>query len=342
MKKRMMSMALCLCMALSLAVPTGATNLSEPENETLTLKGFSYSMDGSSIDKDYSYTVDADVVIDGESAYVSIEDAPDELAQYDLTNLEMEKVGDNSYIHRLNDNVEIFLEKTDGSATLLDITVNDRAYAFGGDRLSKVSDFIEEQKSDNTETTSIEDANQDTSISPRATTAGIVCTRTSNKLKFQASWIPANKNQLSLMVNTFGSNYADGNLPSRITALKFENGKVPSSYVIVSANPSGAVGSVNFDSFIDFMINSLTPIKVWHPSYSAGTTSTTNGNNFTFNLKMNATWSSLNYVSSAAKKQGIMMYLFLNHNGVSPVPSGRIVATVHVNATGYFTETLNI
>ena len=339
MKKRMMSMALCLCMALSLAVPAGAVNLSKPENETLTLKGFSYNMDGSNIDKDYSYTVDADVVIDGESAYVSIEDAPDELAKYDLPNLEMEKIDDTAYIHRLNDDVEVFLEKTETDSTLLDIIVNDRAYAFGGDRLDKVTEFIETKNSNTTpDVVSIDPG---TSISPRATNAGRVISILHKKILFQAYWDPAKNNKLYMIVNTKGSYYTDAPLTSVVTGLKFENGKVPSSYDIVATNPSGSTGSnSNFENFYQFLVNTLSPVKIFLPTYTPATKSSADANTFTFNLDFQASWESLN--GTANERNGIGMRLFLDHNGVSPVPSGKITLSIRVTATGYFTETMYI
>ena len=286
MKKRMITTFLVLCLSISFVLPVGAANFPDKETETISLEGFSYNSDGSNIDEEYRYTVVADVSVEENSAFVSLKDVPDELSQYDLSEIELKKLDDNIYNQKLNDNIDVYLEKMN-DCTILDVVVKDRVYAFGGERLDKVNEYVKTQKSDSIEKKDFSSINPDTSISPMATATGRVKAITHENIWFQAYWNPTNSNRLALLVNTVGERYGEW-----VSGIQITNAQVPNSYVIVSTNPSGNItgGNGNFISALTFLLNTRQYLKVWLPSYSGRPVSSTNANKFQFNLDLYAKW----------------------------------------------------
>lgn len=300
------------------------------------LNGFSYYIgdDECFVDSEKDYCISLNITQLGGVKQISISNRPDELEEYDLTNLIANEMSDESLMADFdNGNGSIYVEFCNENP-LVDICIGNYVYAFGGvNRIEKVEEYLESNYYESDASSGC--LQEENSITA---TAGRVKLKSNDKIRLEASWKPANSNELDILINTVGSRTLE-----KVTKIQISNGTVPSSYVIMGANPSGSSGSSsNFTSFISFLINATTPMKVWLPAVSSGTTSWYNGNTFGFNVSMTVDWNSMNYTysSSTGKTNGMVVYLFLNSNGVTPTPTGTVKLTTHVPATGTFYYTL--
>ncbi|MGM9574835.1 MAG: hypothetical protein ACI3VE_02895 [Oscillospiraceae bacterium] len=300
------------------------------------LNGFSYYIgdDECFVDSEKDYCISLNITQFGGVKQISISNGPDELEDYDFTNLIANEMSDESLVADFdNGNGSIYIEFCNENP-LVDICIGNYVYAFGGvNRIEKVEAYL----TSNYQVVASENGYVYEENAAMAS-AGRVKLKSNDKIRLEASWKPANQNELDLLINTVGSRTLE-----KVTKIQISNGAVPSSYVIAGANPSGASGSTsNFVSFFNFLINATTPIKVWLPAVSSGTTSSYSGYQFSFNVSMNVDWNSMNYTysSSTGKTNGMVLYLFLNHNGVTPTPTGTVKLTTHIPATGTFYYTL--
>lgn len=313
------------------------SNSSPPlQKQDVVLTGFSYNTDGTNIDNNYSYNITADVTLQDGTAYLNIKDKPDIFSEYDFSALTLKSDGDNIYSCFPSENVSITLEQLE-NRTLIDIVIGDRAFSFGGNRLNAVKAYAANLIAGNSLTSS-EETNLGNTVQPNATAAGTVKTKFNDQLRLQAIWNPTRSNRLCLLVNTVGQRYLE-----KVQRVQIPDGKVPASYVIMSANPSGATSGTDFTSFLTYLVSTVTEISVWMPSFSSGTMSTINRNAFTFDLRMTTPWDNLNYSVANGKPStnGILMYLFLDTNGVTPAPTGTLKVSTYVSLTGSFTYTLS-
>lgn len=337
MKKRMISIFLVLLLGVMIIVPAGAAEVEVLyEEHNMILHGFSYSTDGKNIDSSYLFEIKVDIEVLEEKAYLSVISGPEELDCTQLTLIELEKCIEGLYYQDVGGGISVYLEYV-GETALIDIIVGDRAYAFGGDRLEKVRNYITSTTQHMNAGDNINGTVEQAEVN--ATATGLVKSKSTSSMRYAAYWNPTRSNRLYLLVNTVGTRYGEW-----VSGVKITGGSVPSSYVIVGANPTGSNSSGANDvlSVIDFLINSTTSFAVYMPSVSGTQMSTINGNKFTFNLQLYYPWNSLNYTGSSTVNQsnGIAMYLFLDHNGVKPIPTGTLILTTHVAATGTFTQSM--
>lgn len=321
--KKFIAMLLTLIMCASLCVPAFAAEA----GTQVSLSGFSYEMDGSRIDSKYDYTLNARVIETADHlrlTNISVSPTVDGLNL--PAEVTADKMNESTYSAEITGTGVSFIIEKYSDEYYIDITNDTECYSFGGDRLQKmVNLFAELANAANTED-ELQDASQ--GIETMATAAGRVLSKTKNGLKIEAYWNPDDEKELAIRVNT-----SDSRVGEWIKRVRIRDSYVPSSYVIKSANPTGINESSNFVKYCEYVYNKVT-FFVFVPAYSTITSiSSTNGNCFTFDISTYVSWNSLNY-STATRSNGVLFYLFLNKNGVKPVPHGKLVITEHVAATG--------
>ena len=321
MKKRVLSLLLALTMCLSLSVPAWANEIGL---NTISLTGFSYNTSGSSIDNNYDFLLTATATETSNTItlrHLSISSS-NSIAIAIPNQVTLYEVEDNIYVaNSLGNDTSIILE-SNHSEYYIDVIIGDNCIAFGGNRLHVISSHFLTRSNDILA--------QPQTATVTSTPAGSLFTTSGNGLRIQAIWNPANNNRLALRINTTG--YRAGEWISRI---QITGGSVPSSYVIMSANPSGSTGNTNsnFASFLTYLIG-FTNYSVFLPSFSApNNASYINGNYFSFDISPYIPWSDMNYTTSTSSN-GMLMYLFLDHNGVTPTPTGTLKITEHVSGVG--------
>lgn len=323
--KKFIAMLLTLIMCASLCVPAFAAEA----GTQVSLSGFSYEMDGSRIDSKYDYTLNARVIEGVDHirlTNISVSPTSDKLNL--PTEVTADKMNENIYSAEITGTGVSFIIEKYSDEYYIDITNDTECYSFGGDRLQKmVNLFAELANAANTED-ELQNASQGGEL--MATAAGRMLSKSGKGLKIEAYWKPDDEKQLSIRFNT-----TDSRVGEWITRIKV-TGYVPSSYTIRSANPTGINPAPDFSQIFSYFFN-LLEIKIAVPSFSTPTSvSSINQNNFTFDLSTHVAWTPMNY-STSTKAKGMVMHLFLNKNGVKPVPHGTLAVTEHIVATGSVT-----
>lgn len=323
--KKFIAMLLTLIMCASLCVPAFAAEA----GTQVSLSGFSYEMDGSRIDSKYDYTLNARVIEGVDHirlTNISVSPTSDKLNL--PTEVTADKMNENTYSAEITGTGVSFIIEKYSDEYYIDITNDTECYSFGGDRLQKmVNLFAELANAANTED-ELQDASQ--GIEPLKTAAGRMLSKSKNGIKIEAYWNPDTERQLSIRVNTI--DYRVGEWVTRIKV----TGYVPSSYTITSANPTGINVEPDYTQFLSYLLERK-EIHIFIPSFSTTTSvSSLNGNHFTFDISPHVSWTSMNY-STSTKANGMLMHLFLNKNGVKPVPHGTLAVTEHIVATGSVT-----
>lgn len=330
MKKRMYSLLLSVIMCLSLCVPGYASQTSLVE-----FTGFSYNMDGSQIDSDYGYSCSANITESNGQLVVNnicIFPAIDGFSV--PTQMILSESFDNTYEADIaGTNFSLIIEKHSNDY-YIDIFNDTKCFAFGGNRLSKMTSYFSRTARNidavTEEQVTIGNKNEVMSDSDVA-----LFTKTGNNLRIQAIWNPNRSNRLSLRVNTTSTGAGEW-----IKRIQIKNGAVPSSYVIVSANPTGINNSSSFTEYLSYMLGFI-EYKVFIPSFSSTTSiSSINQHTFTFDFSMGIAWGDIKY-STDTSSNGMLMHLFLDHNGVKPTPTGKLVITEHITAYGTATAFLS-
>ena len=320
MKKRVLSLLLALAMCLSLSIPAFAAEMA---TNAISLAGFLYNTNGSFIDNNYDFSLAATVTeANGTVTLKNLRISSNDTAIAIPNQVTLHEVEDGVYVaNSLGNDTSIILE-SNHSEYYIDVVIGETCIAFGGNRLQAISSHFL--------TTSESILIQEQGASITSTSADSLFTKSGNGLRIQAIWNPASDNRLALRINTVG--YRAGEWISRI---QITGGSVPSSYVIKSANPSGSTGNTdsNFASFLTYLIG-FTSYSVFLPSFSApNNASYINGNYFSFDISPYIPWNDMNYTTSTSSN-GMLMYLFLDHNGATPTPAGTLKITEHVSGVG--------
>lgn len=336
-----MKKALCVVLAsLICIISVFPGNVLAAEGKTFAgkLAGFRYILEDTSyeIDSTYHYNINLEITNGIKGPTISILSSPEELKNFNLSCIPLTKMSESFFQAEFSNGQGTIYLEYDKTGPLVDIVIGNKIYAFGGEkRIDKVKHYLETNWV-------CEDpviAGQIPSNISKGTSTGCVKTASNTNIRFAAYWNPTKSNRLALLVNSVGTRTAEW-----ISKIQILSGSVPSSYVIASANPSGSQSSSgNFVSFLQYLISVTTSVNVWLPGVSGSSLSSIYHNTFSFNLPMYVAWNNMHYTytSSNGQTNGMLMYLFLDHNGVSPVPTGTVKLTTHVAATGTFTYTLS-
>lgn len=326
--KRLVALIMILVMTLSTSAFVFADEIVDTgRTQTIELSGFSYDIQGKSIDETNNYNMEFEYEVSYGNAEVKIPKI-EGVTEAELETT-LDEVAENTYSKTFDNGMCITLELIEGHGPILDIIQGDRVYAFGGDRREKVYAQIEDLKA-------VQESSRPT-IQPMAA-GGTMKTAKNSKVYMKAVWNPTKSNRLAIRVNTQGSQVA-----ASVQGISIKNGKVPSVYVVKSLNPTGANTSANFVNTLTYILNSTTfPIKL--PSFSNTPVSSCSGNNFSFSVNgMSVAWDKLNSTSdSTSGTNGMLFYVFLDDNlSTKPVPSGTISIRYRISATGTFDATLD-
>lgn len=327
--KRIFCLVMSVLMCIVLCIPTFAYDIAIHKSDnslqnTISLSGFSYNKMTKQVSKDYQYQIKALVNVNDFEPQLSITDAPEGF-QNELTDLTLDKIANNIYQTHISSQKYVTLDMTTGQP-LIDLVNGDKVYAFGGNRLSKISEYMERTKREY--------------VNPKVMTRSIrrsgsfnIKTVESKFIRFQAFWDTTKSNKLSLRVNSLGEDYGAGVL---ITGIRVK-GYVPESYVIVGANPTGINTKPNFAATMSYLVSLGSPVTIYIPEFSSDTSiSSLNQNHFELDLDVGVKWDDFIY-ESGSEANGMLMHLFMDHNGETPYPSGTVDFDVHI--AGFGTDT---
>ncbi|MDL2218329.1 hypothetical protein LJC27_06685 [Christensenellaceae bacterium OttesenSCG-928-M15] len=334
--KRIIAIIIAVAILAMSAAPGFAASKESLDKEvrTIQLKGFSYSMDGRQIDQTNDLTLNVSYKL-GDNPWLSI----DGLNKLDILRkgnamerILLSEIGGNNYYGdiKLKDSVvgSVYLEMVNGDP-IIDVLINDRNYAFGGNRRTLVEKEMQKVAAVNKEPSISE-------ITPKAA-AGIIFTKSNSKIYCQAAFNPSKSNRVDIRVHT------KSNQVTTWVNRCVISGNVPPAYVIMSCNPAGlpAGSSVDWGYVINLILGNQA-LALALPGQSARTLSTWANNRFTFDLNGNGVaWNDM-HDSSGSKRKGFAGYIFLDHNGGTPNISGSVKITYRVSLVGAFTETLDL
>lgn len=328
-KKRIRRFIAFLCVAVTIACQMSFA-FADTMNETdILLAGFSYSMDGSEIESECRYSMSA-------TAYeyadrLELVNPVLLFGEQELpfpSRVTLEKQNESmfsTYIPWLN--LSMIIE-TNHSEYYIDVFSEEVCIALGGHRSERIANYFEKRTVIDTVDDSVL-----SSVEPMYA-ANNLFTKTTGMLRLQAIWEPSKSNRIALRVNTM-----QGDAGEWVTRIRINDGYVPSSYVIASANPTGINTNKDFTQVLSYILNRV-EYNIFIPSFNSVTSvSTTNGNKFSFDISTNVKLSDMRY-KEGTSANGMLFYLFLDHNGVNPTPHGSLVVTTHVTAYGTMTYNL--
>lgn len=328
-KKNFRAVISLFCIAVIIACQFSIVYAYGDAGRKVTLSGFSYSMDGSSLDSEYRYSLSATAYENDD--YLILNDLKilsDQQVETFPSCITLDRVGPSVYSTDIrNLNLSVIVEMNHPEP-YIDVFSDNTCIAFGGFRANRLADYFDSRSY-------VQDAVVQSPNTPAPLyNSGRLSTKSNSSLKIETVWEPARSNRIDLRVNTLGSGVGEW-----VKRIQIKSGYVPSSYVISSANPTGINTSSDFSSFLTYAVG-LTSYSIYLPSFSTTTScSSINGSTFAFDISTYVKWSDMVYTEGQSAK-GMLFYLFLDHNGANPAPHGSLVVTSHVAAYGTMTYSL--